>query len=1153
MSERSVKAIFGEAIEKAPEERAAFLDGACRGDPELRTQVDALLEAWEQADQFLASPTAEESAPPEDDLEQAGSRIGVYKLLQQIGEGGMGTVYMAEQEEPVRRKVALKIIKLGMDTKQVIARFEAERQALAMMDHPNIAKVLDAGTTETGRPYFVMELVRGVAIQEYCDTNNVSTEQRLRLFIAICNAIQHAHQKGVIHRDLKPSNVLVTLHDGVPVPKVIDFGIAKATSSRLTDKTLFTEFRSFLGTPEYMSPEQAEMSGLDIDTRSDIYALGVLLYELLTGTTPFDAKTLRQAAFDELQRIIREDEPPKPSTRLSTLAGESLTKLARRQDTDAAGLSRVVRGDLDWIVMKALEKDRTRRYETASAMAEDVRRHLANEPVLASPPSLTYKLQKFVRRNKVAVVSVSAVVGLLLLGIAGTTWGLVGAKRQQRIAVDARQSAEESRVEAERQAEEARQAREEEAQQRAASEAAKVEALRAKELAESEAERARAVTDFLVHTLALGDPGVALAPDMTVQTVLERASKQIATRFQDQPEVEAALRSTIGQAYYSLGELPLAEPHLRRALELWDLGTEADPWTLYETMWPMTSVVFVTGSQEIEVFGSRVMQLSWSMLDDHPELVQHLGQLVSSSMAGRKETAQASWKKAMQLAREGLPPDDRRWRLIADNLFACSYTTWYFLGDPIAEVYMRDALEIYRRTLPETHTQVTFALDMLVSVLNGTGQFEKAEELVRESIRIQGLLFPQGHSLLSVAQARLGGCLIGQQRFEEAETILTNALANVDEEPYALSEILGPMIRLYDAWGQSERAETYRARLAEIFIGFPFAPSLDVIAPAFGPEHVALLEQLNRIQAFTRRAQGSRTSEDELREEFQLAVDDFLRERNESLDPTHPLGPLVARETLNWAQYWSSTTYFAQLRGFLVDDARSILEHWIDRLPTEYGKSLRLLAQIELHNEDYPRAEIMLRESLQLAQEDDAGSTLCAEIMMELVTALQGQGRLQEAETILIAAYPIYAEQIGELSEDTFLCARRIERFFRDQERSEEARPYVARQVAALKRSTERLPLDPGALIDSAHFLLSCEPADLRDADAAVLFAARAVQLTGGARMDYVDVLVRAYVEVDDYQGAVDALRDALGSMPAGNSWRDSFEARLSDYETKLR
>ena len=354
--------------------------------------------------------------------EESSQRIGRYKILQKLGEGGCGVVYMAEQTDPVRRRVALKVVKLGMDTRQVIARFEAERQALALMDHPNIAKVLDAGATETGRPYFVMELVKGIRITDYCDQNHLSTPERLGLFTQVCHAIQHAHQKGIIHRDIKPSNILVTLHDGVPVPKVIDFGIAKATEQPLTEKTVFTALGQFMGTPAYMSPEQAELSGLDIDTRSDIYALGVLLYELLTGRTPFDSKELLQAGLDEMRRRIREDEPMRPSTRLSTMLDADLTQVAQQRRSEPAKLTRFIRGDLDWIVMKCLEKDRARRYETANGLAMDIHRHLGNEPVVACPPSAAYRFRKLFRRNKLVVAAFGGVAASLLIGLGLSTW-----------------------------------------------------------------------------------------------------------------------------------------------------------------------------------------------------------------------------------------------------------------------------------------------------------------------------------------------------------------------------------------------------------------------------------------------------------------------------------------------------------------------------------------------------------------------------------------------------------------------------------------------------------------------------------------------------------------------------------------------------------
>jgi eukaryotic-like serine/threonine-protein kinase len=441
-----------------PTARAAYLDKACAGDTTLRQRVEVLLRAYDSASSFLdqpdnpggtglfvPNPDAAAALP----LETCGAMVGRYKLLQQLGEGGMGTVFLAQQQEPIHRQVALKIIKAGMDSKQVVSRFEAERQALALMDHPNIAKVLDGGTTQTGRPYFVMELVKGIPITKYCDHERLSPQERLALFLPVCQAVQHAHQKGIIHRDLKPSNVLIGLYDGKPIPKVIDFGVAKATQQQLTERTMFTEVGQIVGTLEYMAPEQAELNNLDIDTRADIYSLGVLLYELLTGSPPFTAKQLRSAAFTEMLRIIREVEPSKPSTKLSSSA--ELPGIAAKRQLEPKKLTKLLQGELDWIVMKCLEKERGRRYETANAVSLDLQRYLADEPVLAGPPSRAYRLRKFLHRHRGPVLAAAVLLLALVAGITGTTLGLLRVNEARQAEADQRRQAEQAGA-AERQA-----------------------------------------------------------------------------------------------------------------------------------------------------------------------------------------------------------------------------------------------------------------------------------------------------------------------------------------------------------------------------------------------------------------------------------------------------------------------------------------------------------------------------------------------------------------------------------------------------------------------------------------------------------------------------------------------------------------------------
>ncbi|SMP59128.1 hypothetical protein SAMN06265222_106171 [Neorhodopirellula lusitana] len=443
--------IFSDAIEiRSLDERARFVSQACGSDEQLHAVVTDLLHEHDRVDSPVDRPVVAGLMPtianfdPDEHHAQhrIGTMVGPYKLMEKVGEGGFGLVFVADQQQPVRRRVALKIIKPGMETREVIARFEAERQAIAMMDHENIARVFDAGVTETGQPYFVMELVRGVPLNDFCDNQRLDTQARLNLFVSICNAVQHAHQKGIIHRDLKPSNVLVTLQDGRPIPKVIDFGIVKAIGGQsLTDKTIYTRLASMIGTPAYMSPEQAEMSNVDVDTRSDIYSLGVMLYELLAGTTPFTRERLNSVGFDELRKIIREEEPPRPSARFSTLGNHLATTVSAKRRLEPAKLASLMKGDLDWIVMKALDKDRGRRYPSAVAMAEDVQRFLMREPVEARPPSAAYRFSKFARRNKVALFTIGSIAAALLIGSVISLW-------QAKVALDAMRQARVAEIEA---------------------------------------------------------------------------------------------------------------------------------------------------------------------------------------------------------------------------------------------------------------------------------------------------------------------------------------------------------------------------------------------------------------------------------------------------------------------------------------------------------------------------------------------------------------------------------------------------------------------------------------------------------------------------------------------------------------------------------
>ena len=798
--QEKIEALFDAAMKFGPGQRPAFLAAACGDDADLRQRLEILLQAEAQAGSFLPVKPLEAKTVLAPITEKAGDWIGRYKLLQQIGEGGCGVVYMAEQEEPVRRRVALKVIKLGMDTKSVIARFEAERQALAMMDHPNIAKVLDAGATDTGRPYFVMELVRGVRVTEYCDENNLPTRERLDLFIKVCQAIQHAHQKGVIHRDIKPSNILVTINDDVPVPKVIDFGIAKATEGRLTDKTLFTQFQSFIGTPAYMSPEQAVMTSLDIDTRSDIYALGVLLYELLTGRTPFDAKELLAAGFDEMRRTLREKEPVRPSTRLSTMAQAELTATAKHRSVEAPKLAPLLRGDLDWIVMKCLEKDRTRRYETANGLAADIKRHLNNEPVVARPPSAAYKFQKAWRRNKIAFAAGGAVFAALLVGVFVASWQAVRARKAEQAARLAERS---ERM----QSEQARSDRDRALRAEAAAKNAESDT-------RDELENARAALAFIQDDL-LGQASPDRQPDphLTVRTLLDRASAQLAQATTRPPKVEAALRQTIGSVYFDLGEYALAIGHLERALDLQreQLGPAHEDTLrtfhiLGETHWWNGD-----DAKSLEL-AREGWDLSRRELGETNVMTVHfLADVAAASVytePGTTEETERRIKDALRVISETLGDTNK-----------LTFRMKVFLGMHHshrgkfreAEHVLSQALERHRSVLPETDPLMLQAMAMLARVYANLTNLDMAEALNRRVLELRQSVLGPNHAMTVNIEIQLALIYLKRGEFSEADKIRTRLLELLAEgrlvETRLVVRSLVDLVRVYrlqQQWGKAD-------------------------------------------------------------------------------------------------------------------------------------------------------------------------------------------------------------------------------------------------------------------------------------------------------------------------------------------------------------
>ncbi|MDO9693738.1 MAG: tetratricopeptide repeat protein [Candidatus Latescibacteria bacterium] len=652
--------------------------------------------------------------------EDVGTVIGPYRLLRRIGEGGMGEVFEAEQTEPIRRRVALKVIKQGMDTRAVVARFDAERQALAMMDHPCIAKVFDAGATDRGRPYFVMEYVEGESITDYCNRRRLGTEERLELFVRVCEGVQHAHQKAVIHRDLKPSNILVAEVDGRPVPKIIDFGVAKATTQRLTEMTMFTELGQMVGTPEYMSPEQASMTDDDIDTRTDVYALGVVLYELLSGALPFDSRDLRKAGYEAIRKIIREQDPPRPSTRFSDL-GEQSTSVAEARGIAPKRLQGELRGDLDWITMKALEKDRDRRYETANGLAADVRRHLRNEPVSAGPPSASYRLGKLVRRNRGTFAALGAITFVLIAAVVVSSVMYVRAERASRLAI-------------------------------------------------SEAAKATQVSRFLGDMLGGVGPHVAQGRDTEMlRAILDETAARVGKELANQPEVEAALRLQLGRTYRQLGEYEAAQAQIDRVLELRSAFGRA---SAFPAMYLVEAGSLAWNRGEMKEAEATYRQALQRMTDTaaidsiaFAEASLYLANVLQEQ--GNYGAADSLMQRSLAVYRS-LPQESDALAVTLNSLGNLAR----YKGDlPAAEGFYTEALAVHRRVLGDLHPFVATDLHNLGRLLDAMGRSGEGEKLLREAIAIHGRVFDGPHPDTAVLLRSLAEMIMGSERFDEADSL----------------------------------------------------------------------------------------------------------------------------------------------------------------------------------------------------------------------------------------------------------------------------------------------------------------------------------------------------------------------------------------------
>ncbi len=1050
--ERKLEELFLIAADLVPEEREGFFRRHCGDDAELRAELEALLAEDEQGTKdFLRSPVlddeppnplgeaelaAEEhstlAGPPSSSADRHPARIGNYRLLEIIGEGGMGTVYLAEQERPVRRRVAFKIVKLGMDTRRVIQRFENERQALALMEHPGIARIYDAGATDRGRPFFVMEYAPGQAITEFCKKSKIGVRARLELFAKVCDAVQHAHQKGIVHRDLKPSNVLVTVHEELPTPKVIDFGIACATTPDLEERTRHTRESEIIGTFHYMSPEQAE--GLDVDTRTDIYSLGVLLYELLTGVLPFTTDDLRGMSISEVRTLLREVDPAKPSVRLAR--DQEPTPYTRR-------LVKKVSGDLDWITAKAMGKNRSRRYATASEFAADVRRYLQREPVLAGPPDVSYRISKFIHRNRVAVVSGALFFLVLVAGVIGTTWGMLKASQRTDEALFEQRKAEVAREIATRSEAEALRAKENESQLRR-------EAVR-------DSNNATRVTQFFVDTIGLADPEVSRNFDIISMLKAAAGKLEGEEELRGFPRGEALLRLAIGRALHSTGQLDMAQQHLERALVLFDQddGTPRD--VLYGAMDRLAQVyrdADTIGSRELGEraarLGTEIVRASW------PDVGQRLTDLLDA-LEGPDTGATIGLLESTNRALERVPPGDDAWGYVADVYEVAADTLGHAKNKfHQAVVFAHDVVKIRQRELPEGHLKVAISLCAYAEARSRNFQHALARPQAERAIGMLQMAYPNGHWLLSEAKSQLGECLSVLGDLERAEELLVQAHQEIQTqrrlESRASLSSLRRLVEHYDRAGEIHRARQLRDDVAGAFafsgsLGAGWGPQR-VAFPPRADELVAAVDSLHALVELGSRVHLGPRKQGEFWRAYESATRLAAQlEENRSV--------ILARQFLEWASI-ESLDVPDELRERLTEDAMRVLCRFPEALSVEIVQGYLLLGRMAVARGAWDEAATRFEnvagfgsERLALVQPSLRAQAALARCRIEL-------GEPERAEQALRRTWEGLRQRFGEGHAFTGQALAALVTFYDRTDEVERALPFLTVHLA--QRSLKAAP-----------------------------------------------------------------------------------------------